>query len=380
MTQKTRLRIMLACTGAIVASAGAPALAQVAPPPPAEAPEAEQTETTPQPQEQQGVTVRAQRRGQPAQRPQPAGDGKPVRKNVAAPRIPFRTMVVRDEETGRVIRLTRPYALSALANNPTIADNKRDVVMPVVFERHLRQEERILQNLDLYLGFEFGMHREMNLGDIEQLQRITRQLKPLTEDGDIATDLEDAGVFSPSQRAMNNMIVQDYQRAVSEEIKLETGREIGPMFLQIVEDALVEPRFAYGLMVIELIKHGPDTVAKAGLQDADGIDDVVALLQQGWPEDNASRGDMVGDVKSALSGLTHDDQEKLLRASREMREDPNVPSMPEVPLSVGGVVGMTDSNTGFKFKRYDSEGNLVHEHDSGGSANDAEQNDEDSDG
>ncbi|MEQ8768921.1 MAG: hypothetical protein RIB60_00275 [Phycisphaerales bacterium] len=348
MPHEIRRRILLACAGAITACS--PALAQVAPPP-AEEPQQDESYTAPEQPQQRGMTVRPQRAGQP-------GDQPAQRKRVAAPNIPFRSLVVLGPDD-RIIKLTRPVPLMALANNPTIAENARDRVMPVVYDRHIRQEERLLQNLDLYLGFEFGMHNEMDLGNIENLSRLTRQIKPLTEPGDIATDLEDAGVITPSQRALNNVIVQDYRKAVSDELKLEYGSELGPLFKQIIDDAIVEPKYTYGLMVMELAQHGSETIANAGLADADGIDAVADVLARGWPEDDyAEQASIIGDLKAALSNMSIEDHEKLLRASREMREDPSVPLIPDVALvpKGSGMIG-TDS-TGMNIRVKKGEGDL----------------------
>ncbi len=354
MPHDIRRRFLLACAGAITACS--PAVAQVAPPP-AEQPKEEEAYVAPEQPQQRGMTVRSQRQAQPGA--QQGGQQQQPRRRVAAPNIPYRSLVVLGEDD-RIIKLTRPVPLLALANNPTIAENARDRVMPVVHDRHVRQEERLLQNLDLYLGFEFGMHEEMDLGNIENLSRLTRQIKPLTEPGDIATDLEDAGVFSASQRAMNNLIVQDYRKAVSNELKTVHGSELGPLFKQIIDDALVEPKYTYGLMVMELAMHGSETIANAGLGDADGIDGVADVLARGWPEeDYDAQGEIIGDLKSALSNLALADHEKMLRTSREMREDPGVPMIPEVSLTVGGQVGMDESGINVGLKVYDREGNVI---------------------
>ncbi len=372
MSHETRRRTLITIAGTMLACS--PVLAQVAPPP-AEQPEQDETYVAPEKPAQTGVTVRSQQAGQQAQ-PQ-----TPQRRRVAPPNIPFRSLVVLDEND-QIIRITRPVALMALANNPTIAENARERVLPVVYDRHVRQEERLLQNLDLYLGFEFGMHREMDLGDLQALSRLTRQIKPLTEPGDIGTDLEDAGVFSASQRALNNLIVQDYKKALSNEIKLESGNELAPLFEQIIEDALIEPRYTYGLMVKELAGRGTEVISNAGLDDAEGIDAVRELLEGGWPEDYDEQSRVIGDLKAALSNMSLEDHEKLIRASRQMREDPSVPPIPEVKLvpEGSGMQGNDKAPMTLNLKNFNEDGTIRHQHTVGGATKDRkEQEDESSD-
>lgn len=341
-------RAITAWTLLLSAGLAPQALAQVAPPPPAE-PAKEPAYVPPAPPPQ---------RQTPAIRPQPQQQADHTdasgfkRQPVKPPNIPFKTLVVRDE-SGLIIPLNRPVALAALANNPTVSDAIRDKVMPIVHEREIRQEERILTNFDLYLAFEGGLLDQTDTGNIDELGKLTQRITPLVEQGDIGLDLEAAGVLSGSQRSLNDVIVQEYKKAVTDDIRLHEGQNLGALFRSIIEDALIEPRFAYGLMVAELIQH-PGAIEKAGLETAANIDGVKAAMDAGWPEDNDARRKATNDMRAALSRLTPEDQEALLRASRELREDPTKAPLPEIPLTVDGQRGSINHNIGVHVEKGDA--------------------------
>lgn len=342
---QTRRAITL-CTLLLGAGAVPTATAQVAPPPPAE-PEQEPAYAPPAPPPQRRApTIRPQVNNKPE------ASQQPTRRTVKPPPIPFPTLVHKDE-TGAIIKLTRPVALAALANNPTVSDAIRDKVMPVVHAREIRQEERILTNFDLYLAFEGGLLEQTDVGNIDELGKLTKRIHPLVEPGDIGLDLEAAGVLSGSQRALNDTVAQEYKKAVTDEIRLnEGGSNIGALFRGIIEDALIEPRFAYGLMVAELVQR-PGAIEKAGLEGSAGVDEVRAVMDKGWPEDNDERRLRANEMRAALSRLSPADHEALLRASRELREDPEVSPLPPVPLEVGGQVGSINHNINLQMKKGD---------------------------
>ena len=349
MARTRRPSHILWCTAAVIAAAGI-APAQVAPPaPPEPEPAPEYVPPAPQTPPQRVLPTRPNQEGTPATQ----------RRRVLPPDVPFRSMAEVGDD-GTIRRLTMPPHLVALKHNNTIADNSLDKVLPVLHARQIRVEDRLLSNYDLYLGFEAGLLDQISLDDIGELQRTITMLKPLMEPGDVSLELEDAGIFSASQRALNASIVQEYQKQVTDEVRLENPGQIGPLFRQIIEDSLVEPRFAFGLLVAELIQHGQEAVLAADLTGADGAEGVIAVAAEGWPEDAQGRFQAVAKMKAALSRLTPDEQVRLLQALRGLREDPAISPLPPISLSMPGVVGKENTNIKFNtIREHDEQGNPI---------------------
>ena len=161
----------LALSLLLVAGLPATAFAQVGTPPPAS--EDETTEYTPPPPPQSFTAEgRAQIAAQEEQRrqlaeerdaarnapaPAPVAEPEPRTKGIPSVQIPPDNIMNRPEHSlvrgdgkGGLREWWGPLDMHALKYSPVIGTAKTEKIIPVIFERHNRVEQRLIANLDLF--------------------------------------------------------------------------------------------------------------------------------------------------------------------------------------------------------------------------------------
>ncbi|MEM9372654.1 MAG: hypothetical protein AAGA55_03340, partial [Planctomycetota bacterium] len=284
--------------------------AQVAPPPPAEKPE--QPEYNPEPQRP------AQR---PAARPQPNNNG-----NVTANRfselptdIPYPKLAQQTEE-GRILRLKELPDILALRANPTIGDQSVDAIMPVVYGRRARFEMLVIENIDLYWELTAGAIANLDMSDLQEMSRVTEMVKPLVGKTTLSDELINRNILTRTQGGLNEYIVQEYKRAISDEIQALEGQDgLTNFMVFILEDSIHEARLAYQGLLVEARSKAREVLDRIGI-DNKAIADLTGLID----DDPEIVEQQVAEFDAAIRTLGVEDAIRFFTAVREGRENPNI--------------------------------------------------------
>lgn len=296
---------------AVLGLAAGVSQAQVAPPPPAEQPE--QPEYNPEPQR----TVQ-----RPAARPQPNRNNG----NVTANRfselptdIPYPKLAQLGEDN-RIVRLKELPDILALRANPTVGDASVDAIMPVIFGRRARFEMLVIENLDLYWELSGGAIRNLDMSDLNEMSRVTEMVKPLVGRTTLSDELMNRSILTRTQGGLNDYIVQEYKRAVSEEIQAIEGQDgLTNFMIFILEDSLHEARLAYQGMLVEGKSKAREILGRIGVENKQ-IADLTGLIS-GDPEIVEQE---VAEFDEAIRTLSIEEAIRFFTALRESRENPNI--------------------------------------------------------
>lgn len=295
---------------AVIGLAAGLSQAQVAPPPPAEKPE--QPEYNPEPQRP------AQR---PAARPQPNPNG-----NVTANRfselptdIPYPKLAQRTEE-GRILRLKQLPDILALQANPTVGEQSVDAIMPVVFGRRARFEMLVVENLDLYWELTAGAIDNLDMSDLQEMSRVTEMVKPLVGKTTLSDELMNRNILTRTQGGLNDYIVQEYKRAVSEEIQALEGQDgLTEFMVFILNDSIHEARLAYQGLLVEGKSKAREILGRLNIESKQ-VADLTGMID----DDPEIVEEQVAEFDEAIRTLSLDDAIRFFTAMRESRENPNI--------------------------------------------------------
>lgn len=310
--------VLVAC-GLAVSILALPALAQVAPPP--TGPTHEQPTYTPAP------------RPKPVATPEPT---KPAPKESFGARKSSRTSDLGDLPTnvpypklakpgpdGRILRLRQLPDIAAMRSNPNIGPKSVDAIMPVVYARRNRTELAVIDNLDLYWALSGGLIENMDMSDIHEMGRVADMLKPLVPDTTLSQDLTNRGLLSRVQGGMNQYIVREYKKAITDEIQVLDGDQgLQEVMRFVLEDSLQEARLAYEGMIAEASTEIADLVDKVGLDSTDA--QALKKFQKPLSDDPAEQFLDLQDFDKAFRKLPYTDAIKILTAVRQARAFENI--------------------------------------------------------
>ncbi len=281
--------------------------AQVAPPPPAEKPE--QPEYNPEPQPQRAAP-------RTEARPEPGT----ARRIAELPTdIPYPPLAERGDD-GRIVRLKELPDIVALRANPTVGEGSVDAIMPVIFGRRARFEMLVIENIDLYWELTGGVIAGLDMSDLEEMTRITEMVKPLVGRTTLSDELTNRSILSRTQGGMNSHIVQEYKRAVSEEIQAVEGQDgLSNFMIFILEDSIHEARLAYQGLLVEGKSNADELLDQLGIQN-----EQVASLTGIISSDPEIVEQEVEEFDAAVRTLGVEDAIRFFNALRESRNNPNI--------------------------------------------------------
>jgi len=297
---------------ALVGIAAGITQAQVAPPPPAEKPE--QPEYNPQPQSEPA---------RPAARPQPSNNGtttsKATRFSELPTNIPYPKLAQRTEE-GSILRLKQLPDIVALRANPTVGDGSVDAIMPVIWGRRARFEMLVIENIDLYWELSAGAIRNLDMSDLKEMSRVTEMVKPLVGKTTLSDELMNRNILTRTQGGLNDYIVQEYKRAVSDEIQAREGEDgLTNFMVFILEDSIHEAKLAYEGLIVESKSKARETLDRLGIDN-----EAVANLTGMIGSDPEIVEQDVAEFDAAVRTMGIEDAIRFFTAVRESRENPNL--------------------------------------------------------
>lgn len=294
---------------AILGLAAGTTQAQVAPPPPAEKPE--QPAYNPEPQ-------RPAARPQPAQ-PQRPKPGQATRFSELPTDIPYPKLAQRGDD-GRIMRLKELPDILALRANPTVGDKSVDAIMPVIWGRRARFEMLVIENLDLYWELSAGAIQNLDMSDLKEMSRVTEMIKPLVGKTTLSDELMNRNILTRTQGGLNDYIVQEYKRAVSEEIQAREGEDgLTDFMVFILDDSIHEARLAYQGLLVEGKSKASEILGRLGIENK-AIADLSGMIDN----DPEIVEEQVSEFDAAIRTLSLEDAIRFFTAVRESRENPNL--------------------------------------------------------
>jgi len=314
----THKAILIAC-GLTLAVSTSTTIAQVAPPPtepakkqPAYTPPAKPTPTpaakpAAKPQPKQGMT--GGKRG--------TGDVSSLPTEVPYPKL------AQPGTDGRIVRLRQLPDIAAMKSNPNIGPKSVEKIMPVVYARRYRIEIMVTDNLDLYWGLTDGLIENMNMADINQMGRIAGMLKPLVPETTLSQQLLNMGILTRVQGGMNQFIVREYKKAITDEIQVldaENGLEEVMRF--VLDDSIHESRIAYKGMLAESITQIGSLVEAAGIT-SDAAQTLVTFEKTLSSDPQQQLADLE-EYDKAFRKLSLDDAISILETMRSLRKFPEI--------------------------------------------------------
>lgn len=297
--RQSKLSMIRVCAALGVASGVASA--QVAPPPPAQAPVEPEYNPKPMPQ-----------------RPAPAQQTA-TRSNQLPLNTPYPKLAVPGED-GRIIRLKQLPDILALRSNPTVGEPLVDRIMPVLYGRRARFEVMVIENLDLYWKLTGGELANLDMTDLAQLTRVTEMIKPLVGKTTLSEELGNRKIMTRVQSGMNEHIVQEYKKAIGDEIQAIYGQDGISEFMRFVlEDSIQEDVLAYQGMLVEAKSMAVELLGRAGIQN----ERVAALNGMISTDPNAAERDMA-EFDAAVRTMSVDEAMRFFTTLRESREHINI--------------------------------------------------------
>jgi hypothetical protein len=256
-----KMNTLRIASGLAIGLAAAPSLAQVAPPP--TKPAKEQPTYTPAP-----PTPAPQATPQPTPpKPKPAmnartrdrGDVSDLPINVPYPKL------AQPGPDGRILRLRQLPDIAAMRSNPNIGPKSVEKIMPVVYSRRFLMEAKLIDNLDLYWELSGGLIENLNMSNLKEMSRAAEMLKPLVAPNTLSQQLLNMGILTRIQGGMNNYIVREYKKAITDEIQVLDGdKGLEEVMRFVLDDSLLEARIAYNAMLAEAIGQIGGLVDKSG--------------------------------------------------------------------------------------------------------------------
>ena len=307
---RNQLNSLIAASGLALGLFSASTLAQVAPPPTKEAKEPAKAAPAPAPS------------AAPTAAPKPRQGSSGTQVGKLPTNIPYPKLATKGSD-GRIIRLKELPDILALRSNPTVGPKSVEKIMPVLYGRRARFEMMTINSLDLYWELTGGAIDQLSMSNLKGLTKIGEMVKPLVGKTTMSEELTNRGILSRVQGGMNKHIVQEYKKAVGDEIQVLEGDDSLDSFMKFVlHDSIHESKLAYQALLAEMIPQVDSVAAKAGVNSS-----AVGALRgaqspiTGEPlqiEAQINAFDRLFRQLSVNEGIA------MLNAMREMRANPNV--------------------------------------------------------
>lgn len=313
-----KLSTMLITSGLALGIASAPSLAQVAPPP------------TKPAQEQPVYTPPAKPAPKPAVKPtapQPktgisggkrgTGDIPQLPTNVPYPKL------AQQGPDGRILRLRQLPDIAALRSNHTIGPMSAEKIMPIVYARRYRLELMVIDNLDLYWELTGGLIENFDMSNITEMGRTAEMLKPLVPETTLSQQLLNQGILTRVQGGMNQHIVREYKKAITDEIQVLDGENgLEEVMRFVLDDSIHEARIAYLGLLAEGISKIAGLVEKAGATSETA--QTLAAIEKPLSDNPEQQFIDITEFDEAFRALPLDEAMNILQTMREQRKFPEI--------------------------------------------------------
>jgi len=227
----------------------AAAYAQIVTPPPASIPTPTEFELktpppTPPPMARPPLNPAANPAGNPARptRPRPA--------EIPLPDLKFTSLVQKDA-SGKVIALTKPIDLSALAVNPMVNDEQRAKMADYLKERSATFEQIVVNNLEILDQIENGLLESTDWTDRASFGPVVQATKPMMPSAapkSLVLELESRQLIDIQQKAFNAKIAKEYRDAMTlarpgadapkEVVREHSKRAIGSAYRESLDESM----------------------------------------------------------------------------------------------------------------------------------------------
>jgi hypothetical protein len=309
--------VLLACGLALSVAASA-TTAQVAPPPtgpandqptytppPKPEPKPEVKPADPEPQE--GFSARRRDRST-----------EDLNTNVPYPKL------AQPGPDGRIIRLRQLPDIAALRSNPNVGPASVELIMPLIYLRRFKMETSVIDNLDLYWELSGGLVDNMNMSDINQMGRVADMMKPLVPEVTLSQDLLNRQILSRIQGGMNKYIVNEYKKAITDEIQVLDGEKgLEEVMRFVLKDSLHEAKLAYQGLLVELMDDVAEVVDLAGIEKTSAVQALIEAQQEPVAE-QAAQFDQIAAFDAVFRELSYEDANAIFTALRATREFENI--------------------------------------------------------
>lgn len=221
---------------------------------------------------------------------------------------------------GRIIRLRQLPDIAAMRSNPNIGPKSVEAIMPLIHLRRFRMETAVIDNLDLYWELSGGLIANMNMGDINEMGRVADMMKPLVPEVTLSQDMLNRQLLSRVQGGMNKYIVNEYKKAITDEIQVLDGdKGLEEVMRFVLEDSLHEAQLAYQGLLVELMDEIEEAVERAGVERTSEVEALIAAQQE--PIANTiDQFKQIDEIDGLLRALSYEDANAILTAMRESRE------------------------------------------------------------
>lgn len=309
--------VVLVC-GLALSVMSATANAQVAPPPtepaqdqptytPPPKPEPKPAATPSEPQPQESFEARRRDR-----------NTEDLPTNVPYPKL------AQPGQDGRIRRLRQLPDIAALRSNPNVGPKSVENIMPLIYLRRYKMETAVIDNLDLYWELTGGLIANMNMGNINEMGRVADMMKPLVPEVTLSQDLLNRQILTRVQGGMNKYIVNEYKKAITDEIQVLDGEEgLQEVMRFVLEDSLHEAQLAYQGMLVELMDDVDSVVEKAGIEKDSDVQALIDAQQEPKlnPEEQFAQ---IEEFDKVFRNLSYDEANAIFTAMRGMREFENI--------------------------------------------------------
>lgn len=234
-------------------------------------------------------------------------------------------------ESGERERVVRPLEIAALKHNPLVTPEDEAKVRQVLVERRRDYELRIIENPDLTLDMEPAALRARSFTSLEEIEEFGTAMQALQLPQNVVDQLRTEGAISPRAAQLNRQIVDEYRRAVGEEMALPEGEDdiVQAVATILKEQAPLELRELYEAfysLLAESASKIDAVIERAGLPAS------LRSLKAEYPETVDAQRELATRVLAEFRALGFDQQQALLRTTTELREDPDQPPYPGLDL------------------------------------------------
>lgn len=352
----TKKNAVLIASGLAIGLFAAPSLAQVAPPP--TKPAAEKPEYTPAPPVTAPTPTPVPSAKPSEPKPQTVVNAKKSRGDIEdlPINVPY-PKLAQPGPDGRILRLRQSPDILALRSNPNVGPVSVEKIMPVIYSRRSRHETMVVENLDLYWALSSGLIDNLNMADINQMGRVADMLKPLVSDTSLSQELENRGILTRVQGGMNQYIVREYKKAITDEIQVLDGENgLQEVMRFVLDDSISESRLTYEALIAEAFGQIGDLVKKANATSSQAQD--LIAMQAPLIENPGEQFIQLQKFDEAFRMVPLEEAMTILQTMRDGRKFPVISPMIK-PVDVLHDRKKVYEGSGFDVITKDSKGNVI---------------------
>lgn len=309
--------VLLAC-GLALSVVAASSNAQVAPPP--TSPANDQPNYTPPPKPEPKPEVK------PAD-PQPQESFSARKRDRTTEDLPTNVpypKLAQPGPDGRIFRIRQLPDIAALRSNPNVGPASVEQIMPLIYYRRYTMENSVIDNLDLYWELSGGLIQTMNMSDINEMGRVAEMMKPLVPEVTLSQDLLNRNLLSRVQGGMNKYIVNEYKKAITDEIQVLDGQNgLEEVMRFVLEDSLHEAKIAYQGMLVELMDDVVEVVELAGIEKTSAVQALIDAQTKPSTVPNEQFA-QIEAFDAVFRGLSYDEGNAIFKAMRSSRVDEKI--------------------------------------------------------